>query len=277
MSSPAALKSTSSILAVVTHFGCERWLDQCIHSLVSQTRPADGVIVVDDHSDQPPVDIVRKYPTVSLWVSAENSGPYQLMQNVVDSTDYDAYMFQDADDWSTSNRLQITLTEAERSQAEMVGSQVHDVFCDIKPERAVEYQWDVRAAVLANPTIHPILLPTSIVSRSLIRRVGGFATGLRFGGDSEFIRRAVFAGKIVNVPQKCYHRRIHPASATRRPDTGFGSPLRNSLAVRLQSRARSNVAKVIAGQEPDLYPLEIAPPIELTPLIGPPIRMANCY
>ena len=140
------LAGQSSVLAVVPHYRCETWLAQCIDSLVTQTRPLEGIVVVDDASLEPPFEILHRFPQVTLLVAAENVGVYRLLQAVVDLTDYDAYMIQYYDDWSTPDRLAVLLAEAERTEAEMVGCQVEDVFCEIKEEPPVKYPLDVNAA-----------------------------------------------------------------------------------------------------------------------------------
>ena len=42
------------VLALIPHFGCEEWLDDALESLARQTRPLDGIVVIDDASDDPP-------------------------------------------------------------------------------------------------------------------------------------------------------------------------------------------------------------------------------
>ena len=102
-------------MAVILHYKCEEWLCQCLESLVNQTRPLDAVVVVDDNSPEPPVDIVKQFPGVTLFTMMQNVGPYRIIQQVIDHFDYDAYLFQDADDWSAVDRLEILLKEAERT------------------------------------------------------------------------------------------------------------------------------------------------------------------
>src|SRR5437763_1315075 len=51
---PLPLARHSRILAVVPHYRCEPWLEQCLRSLLSQTRPPNGVVVIDDGSETPP-------------------------------------------------------------------------------------------------------------------------------------------------------------------------------------------------------------------------------
>jgi glycosyltransferase involved in cell wall biosynthesis len=261
----------SSILVVITHYGCESWLAQCLESVVAQTHTPDGIVVVDDGSEHPPLEILNTFPSATLLAAKENVGMFRLRQQIVVDTAYDAFMFQDADDWSAPERLSVLLTEAERTGAEMVGCQVSDHFCGVPEELPVEYPADVNASLLANPFFQPILMTTSVVTRSLIQRLGGLSSGLRFGGDSEFIRRAVFAAKIVNVSQRCYHRRIRANSLTRHPDTGPTSPARQALRQRLIERTQANIAKYESSELPDLQPLATADPVVLDHLAGPPL------
>src|SRR5215213_9728206 len=96
----SGLHQTSSALAIVPHYKCEPWLSDCLDSLVRQTHPLDGIVVIDDGSGSPPTDIVRQFPDVTLLASSENVGPYRITQTVIDQTNFDAYLLQDADDWS---------------------------------------------------------------------------------------------------------------------------------------------------------------------------------
>ena len=103
------LSERSSVCAVIPHHACEAWLAQAIESLLEQSRPPERIVVIDDASQVPPVDLVAAFPDVTLLGVDVNGGPYRLVQSVVDATDFDAYLFQDADDWSAPDRLEILL------------------------------------------------------------------------------------------------------------------------------------------------------------------------
>ena len=48
--SPPVLTMSSSVLAVISHYECERWLNACLTSMIHQSRPAENIVVVDDCS-----------------------------------------------------------------------------------------------------------------------------------------------------------------------------------------------------------------------------------
>lgn len=268
-----------SILALVPHWRCEPWLKRCLASLLDQTHPLTNVVVIDDGSAQPPLEIVKNYPAVTL-LSASNPvggqmGPYRLIQSVIDKADYTAYLFQDADDWSSCDRLKTLLKTARHSGAELIGSQEIRV---LEPDlilQSVGYPLDVNRALAQAPG-HGLLHPTSLVTRSLVQRIGGFATGLKFGGDSEFLLRAQWAARIVNSPRYCYFRRKRLHSLTTAAKTGLESPARKQLTDKIKQQAIARKQSAIFQQspdfKPDLRPLCTAPPVELTHLWGPSLR-----
>lgn len=263
------LTPRSTVAALVPYYDCELWLEDCLSSLVEQERPLQGIILIDDASPRIPVDIVRRFPQVTLLRSRANVGPYRLIQSVIERTTYDAYLFNDADDWSAPRRLAELLEEAARSGAELVGSHEMRVLCDQCDVIRVAYPPDVNAVLREQPCAFPLLHPTSLVSRNLVRRVGGFATGMRFSGDVEFLRRAAHRARVTNVPEPLYFRRKRAGALTTSPETGLDSPARKRVQARLWRQARQNAVKVKRGDAPDLTPLLWLPPVPLEHVLGP--------
>jgi glycosyltransferase involved in cell wall biosynthesis len=263
------LTKDSRVLALIPHFECEEWLDDALASLTRQTRPVDAIVVIDDASVRPPVDIVARHPEVTLLHADRNVGPYRLVQQVIEETDYDAYLFQDADDWSAADRLERLLETAEQTGAELIGTQEIRVFCEEPEVAAIQWPVDVNALFAEKPTAFPLLHPTSIISRDLVMELGGFASGLRFSGDAELLRRAQHIAKVVNVTGHCYFRRIRRNSLTTAQATGLQSPERKRVMEMLWDRARANADRATAGEPLDLSPAVTAPPVGLRRLTGP--------
>jgi glycosyltransferase involved in cell wall biosynthesis len=268
----AHLHKDCTVLALIPHFECEQYLDDCLAALTAQTRPLDGIVVIDDASREAPLEIVRRYKNVTLMRSDENSGPYRLVQQVINDTDYDAYLFQDADDWSAPDRLEQLLEHAEATGADMIGSQEVRVFCD-EPE-VVPIQWplDGNEQFKERATAFPLLHPTTLVGRQALLAGGGYSMGLRFGGDAEFLRRVHHVARCVNTPRHLYFRRIRQGSLTTAPATAIGTPARKQLMEETFARANANEERVALGQAPDLSPLRPGPGIKLRRLAGPKLH-----
>ena len=267
---PHRLTRGSRILALIPHYACEEWLAEALGSLVTQTRPADGIAVIDDASEPPPIDVCRAFPDVTLLQSEENVGPYRLIQSVIERTDYDGYLFQDADDWSTCDRLALMLACAEETGAELIGTQEMRV-SEADEFLPASYSLDVNAACIRRPT-HTLLHPTSLVGRDLVMRIGGFASGLRFSGDTEFLYRAVFAGGVANIDRFAYQHRVRSGSLTTAPDTGMKSPARRQLLATIRSRGIAAAEATQEGRSPDLAPMRVAPPVTYQQVCGPQLR-----
>ena len=265
----STITTRSTVAALIPHFACEQWLGACIESLLEQTHALDAIIVIDDASENPPVDIVSRYHNVSLLRAERNVGPYRLIQQAIEDFAFDAYLFQDADDWSAPHRLELLLTEAERTGAELVGSYELRVYDDEHFVKRITYPRDVNAALCEHPQGFPLLHPTSLVARSLVERLGGFASGMRFSGDAEFLRRAGHVARIVNVPAYLYFRRKREGALTTSSDTGLGAPARELVQRQLRARALDNARRVAAGLRPDIRPFSIAESVRLEPVCGP--------
>ena len=188
----------------------------------------------------------------------------------MEDTHYDAYLFQDADDWSAPDRLELLLDGAERTGAELIGTQEMRVFCDEPEAVPIEWPLDVNACFAERPTAFPLLHPTSLVSRDAVMAVGGFATGLRFGGDAEFLRRVHHIARVVNIPAHGYYRRIRrtrsPPPATHRlarPQADHGDDLRAGQSQR-RARGERAGARPVAAQD--------GPPVGFTRLAGPELK-----
>ena len=266
MGSPA-ITACSSVLAVVPHYRCESWLPACLHSLVTQTRPPDAIAVLHD-GPEPPVHLLEQFPSVALYRTVDRVGPYALVQSLVDLTRFDAVLFQDADDWSSRDRLALLLAEAERTGADLIGSQeirVDEIFGRVY---ATCYPLDANRALSIGPG-HPLLHPTSLISTRLLARLGGFATGLRFGADTEMLLRAGFVARIVNLDVAAYFRRHRTSSLTTDPETGLDSPARHALLAEVKARANQNRGLCDIGRVPNLSPLVRSESISLIHLSGP--------
>jgi hypothetical protein len=195
------------VLAFIPYAQHEEWLASTIVGLMTQSRVPDAIVVVDDASSTLPVATVRPFPQVTLLAAAESVGPYGLFQKIIESTAYDAYLYQDAGDWSAPGRLEELLDEGERSNARLVGSYAVHLDATASRARPLPLPYDVNAALSGPTRVFPFYFPTSIVARDLVVELGGFATGTTDHADMDFLHRASRVARIRNVPRYTYFRR----------------------------------------------------------------------
>jgi glycosyltransferase involved in cell wall biosynthesis len=271
-----SLPEQPAVFSIVPHYGVDetsnRWLRQCLESLLVQTVPLQAIVVVDDCSPHAPDPVLRRFPSVTLMRNAGNTGPFAILDHALSRVAADALLLQDSDDWSAPDRHEKLLATMRLRNAQLVGCQIRMV-CD-EPELApavddVVMPPEPRLVLLENPTAHTMLLPSTLVSCAFARRIGGFSSGFKFGADSEFVRRAIFAGTVRNIDEAAYFRRIHARSLTRAPATGFGSPARLAVQKMVQAQAKALVYAYLAGEPLDLSPLARSPPTRFSHVLGP--------
>ncbi len=261
---------------MVPHFGRDEaandWLRQCLQSLLGQSVSLAQIVVVDDASPCAPDAVLASFPSVSLYRSVRNVGPFALLDTCFARLRADGFLMQDSDDWSHPERLQRLLDAARRHRAELVGCQVRQAVPDAEGTQPIDYPPmppDPRASLIERPDGHPMMLATALVSSPLLRRLDGLSSGLRLSGDAEFLRRALLVTRAVNIPDELYVRRVHAASLTQHPDTGIRSESRRILRKRLRGVTKKRLEAFRRGAPMDLSPLEKATPPRLEHVLGP--------
>lgn len=224
--------------------------------------PPANIAVIDDASPEPPRDIVRRFPGVTLLATSQNVGPENILRSVMRTAAYDAFLLQDADDWSSANRLELMLQAAGETGAAVVSTQELRLFENLCDAAIRLYPADVNAA-LARQIAHYVCHGASLVSRAGAKRVGGLDPSLRVTADTDFILRLFRVASIVNVPDIHYYRRIRPDSRTTALSTGQGSALRDFERELIYRRARGETHTVIRD----------AKPVSFQHLLGPKLAM----
>ena len=271
------LGPSSSVLALIPHFKCEEWLDDCLASLVRQTRPLDGIVVIDDASGDPPVEIVERHPGVTLLHAAENVGPYRLDPAGDRGHRLRRLPVPGRRRLVGARPARALLEGAEQTGAELIGSQEIRIFCD-EPE-AVPIAWPLDGnapfARAADRLLAACTRPASSPA-TWCWPLGGFSPRASLRRR----RRVPPAGALdrdcrATSRTTATYRRIRQGSLTTAPATAIGTPVRKQLMEETFARANANAEAVAAGRPPDLSPLRTAPPVELHHVAGPPLRRAG--
>ena len=130
--------SIPAISIVIPTYNIEKYIGQCLDTVIAQTFKDFEVIVIDDCSTDRTVEVTKSY--ISKFVKGQLR-IYQLKQNTNDGATTPKnlgikfargkyLMFLDGDDLLTSNALNDFITAAEKFQADMVFTESFGQFKD---------------------------------------------------------------------------------------------------------------------------------------------------
>jgi glycosyltransferase involved in cell wall biosynthesis len=96
----------SSITVVILNYNYQRYLDECIRSVINQTLSPHQIIVVDDGSTDNSRKIIDKYTKQVISIYKENGGMISSANEAFKYLDSDYVLFLDADDYLMENCIQ---------------------------------------------------------------------------------------------------------------------------------------------------------------------------
>jgi glycosyltransferase involved in cell wall biosynthesis len=247
----ALLATGSAVTVFVAHRGCPELLVGAIESVRAQTFTDWHLVIVDD--DSLPLDrlqsLSRKWSDSRItWLSASrNVGQFRIYNRLLPHVTSPFLMLQDADDISYPERLEILLSALDSKRVDMVGSAVARVDPSAADLGAVYPPEDVNHALRFRRKGGIVIGPTLALRTNFVRSLNGFDGATLLGGDTEFVCRAVFAGRVSNLRHVLYRQTVRRDSLTGNASTGFGSKARQDYSRYIARRFYANLARKWTG------------------------------
>lgn len=255
MTSPLAKRASQNddhhVVAVVLLRGEDRYLEQSLRSLEAQRRKPDEVILVQEVSGGIPDWICDDFPEVCVLRTDDATRRGALLNALVELAPGDAYLLQDASDWSDRFRLQHLLTVAMRTGAELLGSAYVWIAPDVPDAETVTMPLDGNEAFQVGPTRGVVEPSTMLFFGSLFERLGGFSSGLSVAALDEFVTRGAVAGTVANASHALYFRRKEAGGAWSGPAERESLLARVAYAA-LDERSRHHVSLLTRSERPDV-------------------------
>lgn len=109
---------------IIPVYNGEKWLADCLQSVVDQSVPDIEIIVIDDASTDATPQILRSFadrdPRIKILVNEKNSGNAATRNRGIDISTGRWIAFTDCDDMITPDFCKVLLSEAERSGADII-------------------------------------------------------------------------------------------------------------------------------------------------------------
>ena len=215
MNSPAPAPATSvPVSIIVPTFNRARLLGEALESLVSQSRPAAEILVVDDGSDDDTAAVVARFAPAVTYVRQDNSGKAVALNLGLSKVTQEAVWIFDDDDIATPQAL-------ERLWAPLAGDPDLDFtygLCDKfegewpapLTEPNLSYESADRAALYVRLMEDFFIWQGSmLVRRRCYAAVGPFDTRLTRSQDYEMNLRLARRFRGRGLPFVAFHQRHH--------------------------------------------------------------------
>jgi glycosyltransferase involved in cell wall biosynthesis len=187
-----------------------------LRSLLSQTRPADEIIVVDDASTDGTADFVRSFaPGVRVIALPQNRGPGGARNAGLREATGSHVIFFDSDDLASDDFIAARVECVEQTGADIVYGPWTPVWID---GRRCEHDGYVRQsrAVPRAPTSAflrgwVLFVPNCLIRRTVLEEVGGYPEAIRTGEDMLLIWRLLArSSNVRHVERSLLLVRQHP-------------------------------------------------------------------
>lgn len=196
----------SSISVIIPAYNRRDLLPLTLKCLLSQSVPADEIIVVDDGSTDGTAEIAEAFGDPVRVIRQQNKGPGAARNRGFAESKGELIHFFDSDDIAVINKHAIQRDILEETGAEIAyGPWIKGSFEGkyFQPVNQVLQQdglpkGDMVKSLLCDWSIVP---HACLFRRSIIERIGGFPEGIRVGEDQLMFLRCLLEGaKIVHSP-----------------------------------------------------------------------------
>lgn len=207
------------ISILIPVYNVDRYLAQCLDSVLSQTYPHLQVVLVDDGSSDSSWEVCCKYAEIDNRVEVyhqENCGVAETRNHLIEKIKGDYFLFVDSDDWIEPDMVDSLLDMAIQNNADIVNCKnvINDANCD-KGSQVFE-MWSQEQAIylfLRHEKFRGSLC-TKLVKVDLINGVR-FQEGISLGEDALFCWHFLQkAQKVLYTEREYYHYRMLEDSLT---------------------------------------------------------------
>jgi len=228
----------SKIAVILTHYE-DSHLDKAVQSILNQTCRDFELHIVDDCSPSfAKYDYDLKWKNdkrVNIYRSDINVGTYRLKNAILDKLDCEYVVYQDSDDLSSKNRLEVQSDYLDNAKRiDLLGSAFYTQFADGQMciSRRPTYPKLIYWLGWRNVILHG----TCMLRRSILSVLGGFDGTTRIAADDEFFYRFFLIGNARNIQKPLYTRRVVESSLTGSSATGYLSKKRLDYKCEAENR-----------------------------------------
>ena len=188
--SSISLTSYPRVTIITAVYNAQKYLEECITSVLNQTYTNIEYILIDGGSSDSSVDIIKKYQDkVKYWKSEPDDGIYDAWNKGIAQAEGDWIAFVGADDQLLPDAIDIyvnhIVNHPRQDSLQFVSSRIELVDEKLMPLRIVGEAWSWERFKLSMVTWHV----GAFHSRRLFAEYGIFDSFYKISGDYELLLR----------------------------------------------------------------------------------------
>lgn len=209
------------ISVVIPVYNVERYIRQCLESVINQTYRNLQIIIVDDGSTDKSGEICDEYAARDDRVTVihqENAGAGAAKNTGLDMASGEYLAIIDSDDYIEENMYEIMLQRLKDNNADVVQCLFDNVFVNAKVSRSFSFNYNSNRIIKSKNYLYEMLYDwkyavfwNKLFRKSLLQDVR-FPVGRKI--DDEFFTYKLIcnAKKIININDCLYHYRMRKSS-----------------------------------------------------------------
>lgn len=215
------------ISCIIPVYNGDKYIEECVDSILGQTYPVKEVIVVNDGSEDNTIQLLQQYGDRVTIIDKPHTGLSDTLNHGINLVNSEYIAFLDADDVWMPSKTQVQMEAIEKHEVEMC-------FCGLEqflsPEMTVEQKQKID---LRQSEIKGFSKITMIVRKEVFDRTGLFDTTITTGDFIDWFSRAKalkFSHHMVD--ETLCRRRLHLTNFTRSDKmdaSDYAAILRNHL------------------------------------------------
>jgi glycosyltransferase len=185
------------VTIITVTLNAEKFLEDCIRSVESQTYPDIEYIVVDGKSTDSTLDIIRKHePFIAKWVSEKDRGMYDALNTGMSLATGEIIGILNSDDVLASDDVIASIVEAFQK------NKVDSLYCDLEYVDPVHTE-EIYRKWEGKPFNRNLFKsgwmpahPTFYFKRSLLEKFGNYENHFHSAADYEFMCRYLYKNRV---------------------------------------------------------------------------------
>ena len=201
-------------------YNCEKYVRAAIDSILKQTYPHLELLIADDCSKDSTKSIIDSYtdPRIKRFHNESNMGYLQASNKLFRACDGEYITFQDADDYSAPNRLELLIEFLEKNlDYSCVGSNIIKVD-DLDKELYITNFPLTDSEIKSRFADTRVVMTGSslMVRKEVVEKIGYYNLYFdRLGSEDVYWFSLILSHfKVGNIPDKLYYYRTNPTSVT---------------------------------------------------------------